>query len=95
MNELLPMAGADPSPSRGAADGESRQAAIRVAVLAALGRPSDLIRVAVQPLWGNSFRVNVFTGPDPTSALIPHSYFLAADARGNVLESTPAIRKMY
>ena len=39
-----------------------REAAIRVGVLAALGRPARLYRVAVVPLWENNFRVNVMTG---------------------------------
>jgi hypothetical protein len=51
--------------------------------------------VTIAPLWGDRFRVNVFTGGDLASASIPHSYFLAADARGNVIESSPALRKAY
>ena len=58
-----------------------REYAIRVNVLAALGRPANLHRVNVLPLWGDHYRVNVVTGSDPTAVLIPHSYFLAADAR--------------
>ena len=85
--------GATPGPPD---DGPGHQAgAIRAAVLAALGSPPRLYRVAVVPLWGDRFRVNVFTGDGPDSAHIPHSYFLAADGRGNILESTPAIRKEY
>lgn len=32
---------------------------IRLAVLRSLGRPPELIRVSVLPLWGDKFRVNV------------------------------------
>lgn len=72
-----------------------REYAIRVNVLAALGRPADLDRVNVLPLWGDHFRVNVVTGADPTLARIPHSYFLAADARGNIIAATPPIARLY
>jgi hypothetical protein len=72
-----------------------REYAIRVNVLAALGRPADLHRVNVLPLWGDHYRVNVVTGADPTLARIPHSYFLAADARGNIVAATPPIARLY
>jgi hypothetical protein len=72
-----------------------RECAIRVNVLAALGRPGDLQRVNVLPLWGDHFRVNVITGADPTVTRIPHSYFLAADARGNIIETAPRITRLY
>lgn len=95
MPEALPTTDANPT-SKGAALGREPQlAAIRSAVLAALGRPANLLRVAIAPLWGDRFRVNVFTGDALTSASIPHSYFLAADARGNVIECSPVLRKMY
>ena len=74
---------------------EQRTRAIRAGVLAALGRPGRLFRVAVVPLWGDHFRVNVITGEDPSSVRIPHSYFVAADGRGNIIESTPSIRNEY
>jgi hypothetical protein len=72
-----------------------RESAIRVNVLAALGRPADLHRVNVVSLWGDHYRVNVVTGADPTLARIPHSYFLAADARGNIIAATPPIARLY
>jgi hypothetical protein len=74
---------------------EQRKGAIRAGVLAALGRPGRLLRVAVVPLWDDHFRVNVITGEDPSSVRIPHSYFVAADGRGNIIESTPSIRHEY
>ena len=70
-------------------------AAIGHHVLQALGHPGDLHRVQVRPLWGDHYRVNVMTGADPTSVRIPHSYFVAADEQGNILASTPRIRKEY
>jgi len=75
--------------------GADRESAIRARVLAALGRPDRLFRVAVLPLWGDCFRVNVVTGADPSSVRIPHSYFVSADGRGNIIESTPSIRREY
>lgn len=72
-----------------------RERAIRVNLLTALGRPRGLYRVNVMPLWGDHFRVNVVTGSDPTEVSIPHSYFLAADIRGNIIEATPPITRLY
>jgi hypothetical protein len=89
----LPVMDAGPPvgrPTRG-----RREDAIRGGVLAALGLPADLYRVAVLPLWGDHYRVNVVTGDDPTSVRIRHSYFLAADGRGNIIEVTPRIARLY
>lgn len=67
---------------------------IRVAVLRALGRPPEMIRVSVLPLWGDKFRVNVWaTGSN--GAAIPNSYFVTADEQGTVLKSEPPIQKLY
>lgn len=86
----------DGGPPAAPPDGrDQREGAIRAGVLAALGRPGRLFRVAVVPVWGDHYRVNVMTGEDPSSVQIPHSYFVAADGRGNILASTPAIRRVY
>ena len=87
----------DGGPSAGEPTGRrgEREGAIRAGVLGALGRPKGLFRVAVVPLWGDHFRVNVVTGDDPSAVRIPHSYFLAADGRGNIIKSTPALRREY
>lgn len=74
---------------------ERREGAIRANVLNALGRPGNLYRVAILPLWGDHFRVNVMTGADPTEIRIPHSYFLAADARGSIIRAVPPILRLY
>ena len=89
----LPVVEGDRPPNE--ATGPDREGAIRAGVLAALGRPAQLFRVVVVPLWGDLFRVNVVTGDDPSSVRIPHSYFVAADGRGNIIESTPSIRREY
>lgn len=89
----LPVVDNDPPvdrPTRG-----RREDAIRDGILAVLGRPSDLYKVAVLPLWGDHYRVNVLTGDDPTATRIRHSYFLAADGRGNIIEVTPRLTRLY
>lgn len=71
-----------------------REEVIRVGVLKALGRPNELLRVSVQPLWGNKFRVNVWTGGSSGNG-IPNSYFVTADEGGTILRSEPPIQKQY
>ncbi len=78
-----------PSPAR------PRQDAIRAKVLAALGRPAQLLKVAVLPLWGNKFRVNVWTTETGVGNGIPNSYFVTADEQGNILRSEPPLQKLY
>jgi hypothetical protein len=73
----------------------SREAAIRKNVIHDLGRPMDLQEVQVRPLWENNYRVNVFVGTGAASAKVAHSFFLTADANGEVLASTPAITRLY
>lgn len=70
-------------------------AAIRDAVIRSLGRPPGLYRVAVLPLWGSYYRVNVLTGSDATSVRIPHSYFLEVGAEGAVVSASPPIVRLY
>lgn len=70
-------------------------AVIRGGVLSALGRPGDLFRVAVLPLWAEHYRVNVLTGPDAATAKVANSFFVVADGRGNIVRSIPAIARQY
>ena len=70
-------------------------AVIREFVLTSLGRPPGLFRVAVLPLWGSYYRVNVLTGPDATSVCIPHSYFVEAGDDGAVVSASPPIIRLY
>jgi hypothetical protein len=74
---------------------EPRVAVIAAAVMSALGKPPDFRRVTVVKLWGNQFRVNVLTGGDATSSRVAHSYFLTAADDGRVLDSEPAIARLY
>jgi hypothetical protein len=71
-----------------------REEVIRTGVLAALGSPAELLRVSVLPLWGDKFRVNVWTAGS-AGAAIPNSYFVTADQGGAILKSEPPIRKQY
>ena len=75
--------------------GRGREEAIRAGVLGALGRPARLFRVAVVALWGDNYRVNVLTGDDASAVAIPNSYFVTADEGGQILRSSPPIRKLY
>lgn len=96
MSAKLPMAPPDERSTGGKTDGHlQRDAMIRACVLKSLGRPNQLFRVSVINLWDNNYRVNVATGTDASSVLIPHSYFIVADENGNILQSSPGIRKVY
>jgi hypothetical protein len=92
--KTLPVVDDGPADAHSRAQGR-REDTIRMNVLAALGRPGDLYRVAVVALWGDHFRVNVVTGADPTLVRIPHSYFVAADGRGNIVHAAPPILRLY
>ena len=92
----LPQAPQDESePVKATSAGRKRTDAIRSGILAALGRPAKLFRVAVLPLWDNHFRVNVLTGEDVSAVVIPNSYFVTADDAGNITGSEPPLRKLY
>jgi hypothetical protein len=64
-------------------------------VIAALGRPGDLLRITARQVSGDSYRVNVVTGMDNASARIAHSFFVVANENGDVTGSAPAIVKQY
>jgi hypothetical protein len=71
------------------------EAVVRDNVLCDLGKPPGPHRIQVSCVWGDSYRVNVFIGPDVSSFKVAHSYFLKADADGKIVASFPAIRKLY
>jgi hypothetical protein len=73
----------------------SLAATIRGSVLGALGRPENLYRVAVFPLWGDCYRVNVLTGPDAATAKVANSFFLVVDDAGKIVQSVPALTRQY
>jgi hypothetical protein len=88
---------AEPDETEAKKTDEARRVATAIGrgVMTALGRPADFFRVSVIRLWENNYRVNVLTGVDPSALAIAHSYFVAADDKGNVLESTPPLARRY
>lgn len=64
-------------------------------VIRALGKPEKLLKVKVIPVGGSNFRVNVLVGNDANSASITDSFFVAADAKGNITDSSPSIVRRY
>ena len=82
------------------ADGEKRihqqlHAIVGEQVMHGLGQPAGFHRIQVRKLWDNRYRVNVYTGTEPTSAIVAHSYFLVTDEAGNIVTATPRITKRY
>ncbi len=64
-------------------------------VIRALGTPKDLLKVKVHPVGGDTYRVNIMTGKDFATGRIAHSFFLTADAAGNIEHSTPKLVKLH
>ena len=64
-------------------------------VLHALGEPPNLLLVQVRKLWPRHYRVNVLIGQDIASSRVGHSYFVEADADGNIATINPKIAKTY
>jgi hypothetical protein len=86
----------EPAPG-GGASGEAGllEAVVRDSVIHGLGRPDDLLRVQVTPVGSGRFRVNVFVGGHTASARVAHSYYVQADGNGKILESSPAVERLY
>lgn len=76
---------------------ESTRAAkvVCLAVMTALGRPADFLRVTSRRVTDRSHRVNVIVGGDPTMARIAHSFFVTADDDGRLTGSAPPIVRLY
>jgi hypothetical protein len=74
---------------------EQTAAAVSASVINILGSPANLFRVSAVRLWGDCYRVNVQIGSDAVSISIAHSFFIVADEKGNVTESTPKIVRVY
>jgi hypothetical protein len=85
----------DPKADGTLSDSLPLESVIRTGVLTALGRPPEMYRVVVFPLWGNHYRVNVLTGPDAISVRIRHSYFVIAGDDGDIVSSVPDITRLY
>jgi ribosomal protein L19 len=74
---------------------EIMHALVREQVIHKLGEPGDLLNVQVRLLWDARYRVNVFVGASATCARISHSFFVLTDSDGNILESTPKIKRQF
>ncbi len=72
-----------------------RNALIGKRILHSLGRPENFDRVQVRTLWGDYFRVNVLVDAQLASIKIAHSFFVSADADGNIVSCNPALTKLY
>jgi hypothetical protein len=76
-------------------ENQQRNAVIAQHVMNTLGRPGDLHKVQVRPLWDDHYRVNVLVGVDAASVRVTHSYFLVANSDGAIIASTPKITRQY
>jgi hypothetical protein len=74
---------------------ETLNSLVREQLINTLGKPDDLLSVQVRPLWGTNFRANVFVGANVACAKISHSFFLETDDGGNILKSTPTLKRVY
>jgi glutathione S-transferase len=91
----LPVAPPDEEAGQEKKRREQQADAICASVISALGRPADLFRVSAVQIWKDHYRVNVQTGADAVSTRIAHSFFVATDERGNLIESSPRITRVY
>ena len=74
---------------------EAESSAIKEQIIAALGKPANLLKVVARPLWERRFRVNVFVGENAATAKIANSYFVEVDSDDRLIKSTPKITKQY
>jgi len=78
-----------------ARESRSLEAVVGKNVMHDLGWPAGLHHVQSRRVWADYYRVNVFVGEGAASAKVAHSFFVAADADGKVIESSPAITRRY
>ena len=64
-------------------------------VVQTLGSPRDLLKVQVNPLGNDHYRVNLIVGKNLASARVGDSFFLTTDEEGNVVASSPKIVALY
>lgn len=66
-------------------------------VFAELGKPRDLFRIQIRPLWGDHFRVNIYREVEVSQALprvaMTDSFFVTTDHQ--TMESKPQITRKY
>jgi hypothetical protein len=85
----------EPQADDGKRSRSSSEIVIRDGVIALLGRPPELYRVAVIHLWASCYRVNVLVGFDPTALRVVHSFFVETGEGGHIVKATPPITRLY
>lgn len=69
------------------------------AVVKQLGTPNNFLKVKAINVFGNSYRVNVYTIVDDSGLVkkssITYSYMVKADQQGNIVDSKPEIVKQF
>ncbi len=64
-------------------------------VIHSLGSPGDMLKVQVNPVGNDRYRVNIMVGKNVGSARVANSFFLTADSEGNIVTSSPKITRLY
>lgn len=85
----------EPERIKDRSDQQRLEAGISRQVLDLLGRPLDPHWARVRHLWDGQYRVNVMIGESAVFAAIAHSYFVKIDGSGNIVDSSPSIKKLY
>jgi hypothetical protein len=78
---------------RATGDPQALNSVVGERVLRALGQPANRGKIQVRRLWQGHYRVNILEG-DLASMRVTHSYFLVTDDEGNIVASTPEIRRL-
>jgi hypothetical protein len=74
---------------------EAMNALIAKHVLGSLGSPGDMLKVKVNPVGIDRYRVNVMVGKTVGAARVANSFFLTADRHGNIVSCSPEITRVY
>lgn len=64
-------------------------------VIHSLGSPGDMLKVQVNLVGNDHYRVNFMVGKNVSSARVADSFFLTADWEGNIVTSSPRITRLY
>ena len=74
---------------------EAMNAIIAKHVIGSLGSPVNMLKVKVNPVGSDRYRVNVMVGKTVGTARVADSFFLTADRHGNIVTSSPEITRLY
>lgn len=74
---------------------DALSAIIRKQVIQSLGSPADMLKVQVNPVGTDRYRVNVMVGKSVGTARVADSFFLTADGEGNIITCSPEITRQY